>query len=239
MLLETDTTIAGLMMVREGVADGLVAGLQHGYPETIRLALQLVGPGDGRRAAAGVHVIVTKRGPLFFADTTVNIAPDAATLADIALMTARFARELDVEPHVAMLSFANFGSSRHPESRKVAEAVQILRQKDPGLDVDGEMQVQIALDPEARARTWPQCTLTGEANVFIFPNLAAGNMAYQLLGRLGGADEIGPVLLGLRKPVTVVPPSCSVETIVQMTAMTALQAMTRTGQWTSESPPPR
>jgi len=237
MLLETDTTIAGLMMVRQGQADGLVAGLQHGYPETIRLALQLVGRGDGRRAAAGVHVVVTKRGTKFFADTTVNIAPDAATLADIAIMTARFAHELGVEPHVAMLSFANFGSSRHAESTKVAEAVRILREREPDLDVDGEMQVQIALDPEARGLTFPQSTLKGEANVLIFPNLAAGNTAYQLLGRLGGVDEIGPVLLGLRKPVTVVPPACSVETIVQMTAMTALQAVTRTGQWSSVHPP--
>jgi len=237
-LLSTDATISALMMVREGYADGVVAGLQHGYPETIRLALQLVGPGDGRRACAGVHVVVTKRGPLFFADTTVNIAPDAATLADIALMTARFAQELGVTPHVALLSFANFGSSRSREPVLAAEAARILRQQHPELDVDGEMQVQIALDPAHRARTWPQCTLQGEANVLIFPNLAAGNTAYQLLGRVGGADEIGPVLLGLRKPVTVVPPSCSVETIVQMTAMTALQAMMRSGTGLFDSVPP-
>ena len=236
-LLANDTTVAGLMMVRQGLADGLVAGLQHGYPETIRLALQLVGPGDGRRAAAGVHVVVTKRGPVFFADTTVNISPDANMLADIAQMTAAFARELGVEPHVAMLSFANFGSSSHPEAVKVAQAARLLREREPGLDVEGEMQVQIALDPEARALTWPQATLEGEANVLIFPNLGAGNTAYQLLARLGGADEIGPVLLGMRKPVTVVPPSCSVETIVQMTAMTALQALTKTGRFESAVPP--
>jgi len=174
---------------------------------------------------------------MFFADTTVNIAPDAATLADIALMTARFARDIGVEPHVAMLSFANFGGSRASEAVTVADAVELIHARDPELDVDGEMQVQIALDPVARALTWPQSTLRGEANVLIFPNLAAGNTAYQLLGRLGGVDEIGPVLLGLRKPVTVVPPSCSVETIVQMTAMTGLQALTRTGQWTSVRPP--
>jgi malate dehydrogenase (oxaloacetate-decarboxylating)(NADP+) len=171
-------------------------------------------------------VIVTKRGPVFFADTTVNVSPDAATLADIALMTARFAADLGVEPHVALLSFANFGSSSDPEARKVADAVRILREREPGLDVEGEMQVQIALDPEARAESWPHSTLRGEANVLVFPNLGAGNTAYQLLARMGGADEIGPVLLGLRKPVTVVPPGCSVETIVQMTAMTGLQSLT-------------
>jgi malate dehydrogenase (oxaloacetate-decarboxylating)(NADP+) len=233
-LLERDTTVAGLMMVRLGEVDGVVAGMEHGYPETIRLALQLVGPSDGLRAASGVHVVVTKRGPLFFADTTVNISPDAAMLADIALMTARFAREVGVEPHIALLSYANFGSSDHPEARKVAEAVRIIRQREPNLDVEGEMQAQIALDPEARARSWPQATLRGEANVLIFPNLGASNTAYQLVARLGGGDEIGPVLLGLRKPVTVVPPACSVETIVQMTAMTALQAVTLAAQ----APPP-
>jgi malate dehydrogenase (oxaloacetate-decarboxylating)(NADP+) len=234
-LMATDATMAGMMMVREGHADGLVCGLQHGYPKTIRLALQLVGPGDGRRAAAGVHVVVTKRGPLFFADTTVNIAPDAATLADIAIMTAGFAEELGVVPHVAMLSFANFGGSRNKEPKAVAEAVRIIRERKPSLDVDGEMQVQIALDPEHRARIWPHCTLEGEANVLIFPNLGAGNTAYQLVGRVGGIEEIGPVLLGLQKPVTVVPPACSVETIVQMTAMTALQGLTSRS---SAAPPP-
>jgi malate dehydrogenase (oxaloacetate-decarboxylating)(NADP+) len=230
-LVATDATVAGLMMVREGYADGLVAGLQHGYPATIRLALQLIGLGEGRRAAVGVHVIVTKRGPLFFADTTVNLAPDAATLADIAHMTARFARELGVVPHVAMLSFANFGTSRSKEARTVADAVQILHGRDPDLDVDGEMQAQIALDPVARGLTFPQSTLTGEANVLIFPNLAAGNTSYQLLGKIAGVDAIGPVLLGLRKPVTVVPHSCSVETIVQMTAMMGLQAMAIDAPW--------
>jgi malate dehydrogenase (oxaloacetate-decarboxylating)(NADP+) len=234
-LLESDATVAGLMMVRLGQVDGLVAGLQHGYPETIRFALQLVGPGDRTRAVAGVHIIVTKRGPVFFADTTVNISPDAETLVDIALMTARFARDVGVEPHVALLSFANFGSSSHPEAKKVADAVRMIREREPSLDVEGEMQVQIALDPEARARTWPQSTLRGEANVLVFPNLGAGNTAYQLMARMGSADEIGPVLLGLRKPVTVVPPACSVETIVQMTAMTALQSLTLSPAAVAES----
>jgi malate dehydrogenase (oxaloacetate-decarboxylating)(NADP+) len=131
---------------------------------------------------------------------------------------------------VALLSYANFGASSHPEAQKVAEAVRLIRQRDPELDVEGEMQVQIALDPEARARSWPHATLRGEANVLIFPNLGAGNTAYQLLARTGGGDEIGPVLLGLRKPVTVVPPGCSVDAIVQMTAMTALQSLTLSAQ---------
>jgi len=229
-VLENDPVSAGLVMIREGLADGLVAGLEHGYPETIRLALQLVGPGEGMHAVAGVHVVMTKRGPVLFADTTVNIDPDAETLADIAVMAAGFAKDLGMDPHVAMLSFANFGQTRHPEAAKVAHAVKLVRRRWPELDIEGEMQAQIAFDPEARKASWPHTTLRGEANVLVFPNLGASNTAYQLMGRLGGADEIGPVLLGLSKPVTVVPPSCSVDTIVQMTAMTSLQALTMVGR---------
>jgi malate dehydrogenase (oxaloacetate-decarboxylating)(NADP+) len=218
-----DATTTALLMVRAGDVDGLVAGLEHGYPETIRRALQLIGTADGVRAVAGAHVLVTKQGPLVLADTTVNIEPDADTLCDIAAMAARFARALGLEPHVAMLSFANFGQSDHPESRKVARAVRLLQKKEPALDVDGEMQVQVALDPDARQRVWPHAGLQGAANVLVFPNLAAGNAAYQLMARAGGADEIGPVLLGLRRPVTVVPPGATIEGIVRMTAFTALQ----------------
>jgi len=223
-ILRTDATTAGLMMLHAGDADGLVAGLSHGYPETIGLALRFIGLDPGVKAAAGAHMLITQRGPLLFADTTVNIMPDAETLADIAIMTAQFAREMGIEPHVAMLSYANFGSSAHPEAVKVADAVRIARQRDPTLDIEGEMQAQIALDRVTRQRDWPHTHLGGDANVLIFPTLGASNTAYQLLAGLGGADEIGPVLLGLRRPITVIPPACSVETIVQMTAITALHA---------------
>ena len=223
-LLRNDATVAGLMMLRAGDADGLVAGLSHGYPETIGLALRFIGLDPGVRAAAGAHMLITQRGPILFADTTVNIMPDAETLADIAIMTANFAREMGIEPHVAMLSYANFGSSSHPEAVKVADAVRIARQREPGLDIEGEMQAQIALDSVTRKRDWPHTKLGGDANVLVFPTLGASNTAYQLLAALGGADEIGPVLLGLRRPITVIPPACSVETIVQMTAITALHA---------------
>ena len=228
-LLGHDAMTAAFMLLRSGDVDGVVAGLQHGYPETIRQALQLVGLAPGMRAAAGAHVLVTERGPLIFADTTVNIAPDAKMLADIALMAAEFATKLGIEPHVAMLSFSNFGQSLHPDAQKVAEAVRRVRERDATLDIEGEMQVQVALDPEARARVWPHTTLRGAANVLIFPSLAAGNTAYQLLDRIGGADEIGPVLLGLRRPVTVIPPGAKVEAIVRIAAMTALQAQGNNG----------
>ena len=171
-----------------------------------------------------MHVLLTKRGPLFLADTSVNPDPTAEILAETALLTAHFAKELGVEPHIALVSYSNFGASRQAEAIKSAQAVAIVKSRSPLLDIDGEMQVQLALDAEARQRTWPQSTLRGQANVLVFPNLAAANTAYQLLGHMGDAEAIGPMLLGLGRPLTVVPPTGSAETIVQMTAMTVLQA---------------
>jgi malate dehydrogenase (oxaloacetate-decarboxylating)(NADP+) len=225
LLLQTDPMTVSLMMLRERLADGAVVGLQHTYPDTIRAALQLLGTSNGAHTACGVHVLLTKKGPLFLADTSVNPDPDAKTLAETALLTAHFAKELGVEPHIALVSYSNFGASRSSEAVKSAEAVALVKARAAGLDIDGEMQVQLALDPEARQRVWPQSTLHGAANVLVFPNLAAANTAYQLLGAAGGAEAIGPVLLGLGRPLTVVPPTGNAETIVQMTAMTVLQAL--------------
>ncbi len=222
--LTTDATTAALMMLHAGDIDGVVAGLHHGYPETIRQALQLVGLRPGVRAASGAHVLVTDKGPLVFADTTVNIEPNAEMLADIAIAAADFATALGMEPHVAMLSFSNFGQSLSPKASKVAEATQLVQKRRPDLDIEGEMQVQVALDPEARQKAWPHTKLAGAANVLVFPNLSASNTAYQLLDKIGGADEIGPILMGLAHPVTVLPPSATVESIVRVTAMTALMA---------------
>jgi malate dehydrogenase (oxaloacetate-decarboxylating)(NADP+) len=224
-LITTDPTVVALMMVRKGLVDGAVAGIHHGYPETIRMALKLVGISEGVKTVAGVHVMVTKKGPMFFADTTVNIEPDATHLADIAIMTARFTRELGMEPHVAMLCFSNFGGSPHPEAHKVREAVRMVQKREPDLDCDGEIQAQVALDEALRDKLWPQCKLKAQPNVLVFPNLGAANTAYQLVSRLGGAEEIGPVLLGLRRPVTVISPRAPVNTIVQMAAMTALHGI--------------
>jgi len=224
-LIMTDPTVVGLVMVRKGLVDGMVAGILHGYSETIRMALKLVGTGEGVRTAAGVHVMVTKKGPLFMADTTVNVHPDSTHLADIAIMTARFVRELGIEPHVALLCYSNFGGSNDPSTRVISDAVKMIREREPELDCDGEMQAQVALDDTLRARLWPQCVLKGSPNVLVMPNLAAANIAYQTLSRVGGSDEIGPVLLGLRKPVTVISPRAPVNTIVQMAAMTALHGI--------------
>lgn len=224
-LLLTDPMTVAFMMVRRGVVDGAVAGVHHGYTETIRMALKLIGLSEGVHTTAGVHILVGRQGPLFFADTTVNIAPDASVLSDIAIMTARFVRELGLEPKLAMISYSNMGGSSHPLARKVADAVQLIHEREPELECDGELQAQMALDPVVRERYWPHCTLKGVPNVFVFPSLGAANSAYQFLVKLAGMEEVGPVLLGLRKPVTVVTPRAPVSGIVQMAAMTALHSI--------------
>ena len=225
-LIVNDPTTSALMMVRRGMVDGAIAGIHHGYPETIRMALKLVGLDEGVSTPAGVHALIgNKHGPLFFADTSVNIAPDGPLLAEIAIMTARFVRELGIEPRVAMISFSNMGGSDHRYARKVNEATKIVHEREPDLMCDGELQAQVALDEALRKRYWPHCKLQGPPNVFVLQSLGAANSVYQFLSRIGGFDEIGPVLLGLRRPVTVISPRAPVHRIVQMAAMTALHAI--------------
>ncbi|MBX3130034.1 MAG: NADP-dependent malic enzyme [Polyangiaceae bacterium] len=219
-------TAFGLMMVDQGDADGLVAGYGQDYPATIRPALQIVGVAEGVKRAAGMYVAVTKRDVKLLADTTINIDPDADTLAETAILAADTARELGLTPRIAMLSFSNFGDAPHPFSRKVAEATQLVKVRRPDLMVDGEMQANVALDEQARA-PYPFSTLVGSANVLIFPNLAAGNIAYKLLAAAGGADVIGPIVLGMKKPVNVLQQGASVDSIVHVTAITAAQAVYR------------
>ena len=238
-LLTTDPTTVGMMMVRKGAVDGVIAGIHHGYPETIKMALKLVGLAPNVTTAAGVHILVPPRGgPLFFADTSVNIAPDAAGLAQITIMTARFVRELGIEPKVALISFSNLGGSEHPYARKVNEAARIVREREPDLECDGEMQAQVALDEALREKYWPHCRLKGTPNVFVLQSLGAANSVYQFLTKLGHFDEIGPVLLGLNKPVTVISPRAPVNTIVHMAAMTVLHALRGTNWATASLRPP-
>jgi malate dehydrogenase (oxaloacetate-decarboxylating)(NADP+) len=226
VLMLNDPTTVAMMMVRRGEVDGAIAGIHHGYPETIRMALKLVGLAEGVNTPAGVHVLIgNKYGPLFFADTSINIAPDAPLLADIAIMTARFVRELGIEPKVAMISFSNMGGSPHRYARKVNEATRIVREREPDLICEGELQAQVALDEELRNRYWPHSKLKGMPNVFVLQSLGAANSTYQFLSRIGGFDEIGPVLLGLRRPVMVISPRAPVNRIVQMAAMTVLHSI--------------
>jgi malate dehydrogenase (oxaloacetate-decarboxylating)(NADP+) len=214
----------GAMMVQAGDADGLVSGMTRNYAETIRPALQILGLQPGRQRVAGAYMVILPDKVKFFADTTVNIEPTAEDLAEIALLTARTVRDFDIEPHVAMLSFSNFGGNRHPQATKVEQAVHLIHRLDPTLDVDGEMQVNAALDLEQRERLFPFCTLQGEANVLIFPELNSGNIAYKLMGRLAGADLVGPILMGVAKPVSILERDCSVRTVVNMTAIVVVEA---------------
>ncbi|RMG94365.1 MAG: NADP-dependent malic enzyme [Deltaproteobacteria bacterium] len=217
----------GMMMVAAGRADGVVTGISYHYPETIRPALQIIGLAPGVRRTAGMYMLLHKRGTLFFGDTTVNLEVDADVLADVAEMLADAARTFDVEPRIAMLSFSNFGSVRHVRSGLVAAAADKLRKRRPDLEVDGEMQANVAVDYALQKRNFPFTRLSGPANVFVFPNLEAGNIAYKMMRELGDVPTIGPMLLGMDAPVNVLERDCSVDNIVHMTALTVLQAQQR------------
>ena len=217
----------GSCMVVRGDADALVSGVNLHYPETIRPALEVIGAHPKAGLVSGMYLLVFEKHLVFCADTTVNIDPSAEQLAQIAYSASRIARTMGVEPRIAMLSFSNFGSVRHPEAEKMARAVQLLRQRDPSLVVDGEMQADTAFDPEIIGRDYPFSTLKEQANVLIFPNLAAGNIAYKLLNHLGGATAIGPILVGMSRPVHVLERGADVQDIVNMAAVAVVDAQER------------
>jgi malate dehydrogenase (oxaloacetate-decarboxylating)(NADP+) len=214
-------------MVHAGDADALIAGQEMHYPEALRPCLETVGVHPGANHIAGLYMMVLEQDLLFFADTTVNIEPDAEILADVATLAAGFVRNLGIEPKVAMLSFSNFGSARHPRSRMVADAVRLVKGRMPGLVADGEMQADTAVVPEILRRLYPFSELQDRANVLIFPDLDAANIAYKLLARLGHAEAIGPVLLGMAKPVHVLQRGCDVSEIVNLTAIAVVDAQMR------------
>ncbi|WP_242393971.1 NADP-dependent malic enzyme [Anaeromyxobacter oryzisoli] len=213
----------GSLMLKEGAVDGFVTGLTTGYAEAIRAPLEIIKTRTGRRAG-GVYIVVTKHDFKFFADCTVTIDPDADELAEIAATTSDLARYFEVTPRIAMLSYSTFGSAGGDSPRKMREATELIRQRRPDLEVDGEIQVDIATSTDVRNAEFPFSNLKEDANVFIFPNLDSANIAYQLLERLGGAEVIGPVLLGMHKPVNVLQMGCSVQSIVNLAAITALRA---------------
>ncbi len=215
----------GCMMVETGEADAMISGLTKNYAETIRPALQVIGTEDGVQKIAGMYLLLTKRGPLFMADTTVNFNPTAEELADITLMVAKEVRNFNLTPRIAMLSYSNFGSSDSPEARLVAKARQIVKQRNPSLLVDGEMQASVAFNKEILRDNYPFSELVDQdVNTLIFPNLAAGNVAYNLLKEVGGADAIGPILLGLKKPVHVLQLGSSVRAIYNMALVAVIDA---------------
>ena len=217
----------GSVMVACGDADALLSGVGMHYPETIRPALQVIGPHPKAEIVSGLYMLVFEKHVIFCGDTTVNIDPTAEQLAQIAYSAARIVETFGITPKIAMLSFSNFGSVRHPDAEKVAKAVAILRKRDPALIVDGEMQADTAMDENILRSAYPFSMLKERANVLIFPNLSAGNIAYKLLHHLGGATKIGPILLGMNLPVHILEQGADVQDIVNMAAVAVIDAQER------------
>ncbi len=220
-----DPAYYGLLLLRAGQADALVVGADIHYPEAIHPAFEVIGVEPGRRHVSGIYMMVLQHQTLFFADCTVNIAPDAETLAEIASATAQFVWRLGIEPRVAFLSYSNFGSARHATSDTVRRAVELLHEREPNLEADGEMQADTAVVERLLGATYPFSRLRQPANVLIFPNLDAANISYKLLARLGGANAIGPILVGMAKPVHVLQRGAEVSDIVNMAVIAALDAI--------------
>jgi len=215
--------VFGPLMVEAGDADGVISGLTQHYPDTIRPGLQIVGTAPGVRRVSGLYVLIFKDRTFFFADTTVNIEPTAEDLAEIALLTADAVHRFDIEPRIAMISFSNFGSNTHANAVKVARAVEMVKAARPDLPIDGEMQADYAIVPELLEAEYPWATVR-RPNVLIFPDLQSANAAYKLVWRLAGAEAIGPILMGMRKPVHVLQRAVEVADIVNMAAIAVVDA---------------
>src|SRR5690606_3729034 len=218
----------GAMMLLEGDADGMISGYSRAYPRVLRPVFEVLGLSKGVKKAATVNIMITERGPLFLADTAINIDPTAQELAEIAQMTANVAKTFGFSPVMAMLSYANFGSSKHPHAQKVRDAVQILHALDPELVVDGEIQTDFALNMELRKNNFPFSKIAGKkVNTLIFPNLESANITYKLLKGLNRADSIGPIMLGLPRAAHILQLGASVDEMVNMTAVAVIDAQER------------
>jgi malate dehydrogenase (oxaloacetate-decarboxylating)(NADP+) len=224
-----------MMMVDAGDADGVISGLHAYYPATLKPALQVLTTKPGVKHVSGAYLLMFKNRMLILADTTVNIEPDAETLAEIAIQTAETAKRFNLEPRIAMISFSNFGSTKHAATQKVRDAVAILKDRRPDLIVEGEMQADTAVFPDIAATDYPWSSIKGDANVLVFANLDAANAAYKLLWRLGGAEAIGPILQGLSKPVHVLQRGVDVNDIVNMAAIAVIDAQEAEGALTPSS----
>jgi malate dehydrogenase (oxaloacetate-decarboxylating)(NADP+) len=223
--LMNDRNVFGSMMVHMGDADALVSGVTQHFPDTIRPALQIVRIREGLHRVSGCYAIITRKGEVFFlADTSVNIEPTTEDLVEIALCTAHMARRFDITPRVALLSFSSFGSVDHPISAKVRKAVELIKYADPTLIVDGEIMADEALSPELIEELYPFSSLKGGANVLIFPDLASANIACKLAAKVGGGELIGPILMGMSRPVHVLQRTATAEEIVNVAAIAVVDA---------------
>jgi len=211
--------IFGMMMVREGDADGLISGLTQHYPATVKPAIQIIGKKEGTNTIAGMYMMIFKKERIFISDATININPSAEQLAEITLLTADKVTKLGVTPRIAMLSFSNFGSTKHPYSDKARIATEIVKKQRPDLIIEGEMMADTAMSPDIIAEYFPFSSLKEKANVLICPDLTSANIAYKLLACIGNAVAIGPILLGINKPVYLLGPGNYVDDIVNITAM--------------------
>jgi len=220
-----ERTYFGAMMVENGEADAFISGLTRNYPLALKPAMEVIGSIASSGRVAGMHIILTKSGPLFFADTTVNIDHTWQELVELTLLVNEQVKKYQIEPRIALVSYSNFGSSRGAGPEKIQKAVDYLHKHHPEIIVDGEMQVSYALDGENRAKTAPFSTLgEAQANVLIFPNLESGNIAYQLMRSVGPMEAIGPVLLGFDKAVHILHHTSSVREIANMAAIAVVDA---------------
>jgi malate dehydrogenase (oxaloacetate-decarboxylating)(NADP+) len=215
----------GCMMVKNGEADAVIAGPSRDYSGRLRPALQIIGTEPGVKKVAGMYILLTKKGPLFLADATVNMNPTAEEIADITSLVASEVKTFNLRPRIALLSYSNFGSSPTPEAQMMAKAREIIKQREPNLIVDGEMQGVLVFNNDILKENYPFSELVDQdVNTLIFPNLSSGNIAYNLLREIGSADSIGPVLLGMDKPVHVLQLGSSVRNIVNMTLIAVMEA---------------
>jgi malate dehydrogenase (oxaloacetate-decarboxylating)(NADP+) len=229
--LMRDRNYFGATMVQFGEADALISGLTKDYGSTIKPALQVIGIEEGVNRVAGMYMMLTKNGPVFFGDTTVNENPSVDELVDITTLLDHSVKKFNVQPRIAMLSYSNFGSNDGIVPQKVRQAVKILHEKHKEIIVDGEMQANFAMNPDLLKDNYPFSSLVGApANVLIFPNLESGNIAYKLLQELGGAEAVGPILLGLNKPVHILQLGSSVREIVNMVTIAVVDAQTKEEQ---------
>ncbi|MEH7180736.1 phosphate acetyltransferase [Neobacillus vireti] len=220
-----DENYFGTMLVHTNKADGLVSGAAHSTADTVRPALQIIKTKEGIKKTSGVFIMVRENEKYVFADCAINIAPDSNDLAEIAVESAKTANMFDIEPRIAMLSFSTKGSAKSPETDKVAGAVEEAKRRDPSLVIDGEFQFDAAFVPSVAKSKAPDSPLQGDANVFIFPSLEAGNIGYKIAQRLGGFEAVGPILQGLNRPVNDLSRGCNEEDVYKLALITAAQGL--------------